>query len=56
MEMEISNTDLFHPISLLNVEGKIFFAVLALRLTTYLLINEYIDSYFGAEGWCSGNS
>ena len=34
----------FCPISLLNVEEKIFFAVLAWRLTRYLLINEYIDT------------
>ena len=36
----------FRPLSLslLNVEGKIFFAVLASRLTRYLLINEYIDT------------
>ena len=34
----------FRPISLLNVEGKIFLAVLASRLTKYLLTNEYIDT------------
>ena len=34
----------FCPISLLNVEGKVFFAVLASRLTRYILINEYIDT------------
>lgn len=33
----------FGPNLLLNVEGKIFFAVLASRLTKYLLDNEYID-------------
>ena len=33
----------FRPISLLNVEGKIFFAVLAKRLTSYLTQNDYID-------------
>ena len=33
----------FRPISLLNVEGKIFFAVLASKLTNYLLTNKYID-------------
>ena len=33
-----------HPISILNVEGKIFFAVLASRLTRHLLINKYIDT------------
>ena len=34
----------FRSISLLNVEGKIFFAVLVSRLTRYLLIKEYIDT------------
>lgn len=30
-------------ISLLNVEGKIFFAVLA-RITSYIVDNEYVDT------------
>ena len=34
----------FRSISLLNVEGKIFFVVLASSLTEYLLTNEYIDT------------
>lgn len=34
----------FRPISLLNVEGKIFFSVIAQRLTKYLLDNGYIDT------------
>ena len=34
----------FRPISLLNVEGKIFFAVLAKRLTDFLLRNGYVDT------------
>lgn len=34
----------FRTISLLNVEGKIFFAILARRLTTYLTTNGYIDT------------
>ena len=34
----------FCSTSLLNVEGKLFFAVLASRLTRYLLINEYINT------------
>ena len=33
-----------HFRSLFNVKGNIFFAVLASRLTRYLLINEYIDT------------
>jgi hypothetical protein len=34
----------FRTISLLSVEGKIFFAVLARRTTSYLLDNKYIDT------------
>ena len=34
----------FRTISLLNVEGKIFFSVLSRRLTSYLLNNKYIDT------------
>ena len=34
----------FRPISLLNVEGKIFFSVMAARLTKYLTENGYINS------------
>ena len=34
----------FRTISLLNVEGKIFLAILAKRFTTFLLSNGYIDT------------
>lgn len=34
----------FRNIALLNVEGKIFFSVLARRMTSYLLENGYIDT------------
>ncbi|XP_060584269.1 uncharacterized protein LOC132740392 [Ruditapes philippinarum] len=34
----------FRTISLLNVEGKIFFAILARRLTSFLTTNAYIDT------------
>ena len=34
----------FRPISLLNVEGKIFFSVLAQRMSRYLLSNGLIDT------------
>jgi hypothetical protein len=34
----------FRTISLLNVEGKIFFAILARRLTSFLTDNEYINT------------
>ncbi len=33
----------FREISLLDVEGKIFWAVIATRLTSYLLVNKYVD-------------
>jgi hypothetical protein len=34
----------FRTISLLSVEGKIYFSILAQRLTSYLLNNEYLDT------------
>ena len=34
----------FGTISLLNVEDKIFFAILARRLATYLTMNGYVDT------------
>ena len=34
----------FRPISLLNIEGKIFFGVLARRLTNFLMNNNYINT------------
>lgn len=34
----------FNPISLLNVEGKIFFSIITQRLSTYLLKNCFIDT------------
>ena len=34
----------FRPISLLNVEGKIFFGVIAQRMTAYLTANKMIDT------------
>lgn len=33
----------FRPISLLNVEGKIFFGIMAKRLTDYLTVNGLVD-------------
>ena len=57
-EQNSKDINQFRPISLLNVEGKIFFAILASRLTKYLLTNEYIDTsvrnscFFGTWfGW-----
>ncbi len=34
----------FRPICLLNAEGKIFFSMIAQRLSTYLEKNKYIDT------------
>jgi hypothetical protein len=34
----------FRTISLLNVEGKIFFSVLARRMTNYMVDNQYVDT------------
>ncbi|KAJ8393294.1 hypothetical protein AAFF_G00061950 [Aldrovandia affinis] len=34
----------FRSIALLNVEGKLFFSVMARRMTTYLMENNYIDT------------
>jgi hypothetical protein len=34
----------FRTISLLNVEGKIFFAILARRMTSYITENQYVDT------------
>lgn len=41
---ESSNIRQFHVISLLSVEGKIFFMIMAQRLTDFLLKNVYIDT------------
>ncbi|GFO47902.1 reverse transcriptase [Plakobranchus ocellatus] len=40
----------FRPISLLNVEGKIFFSIMASRLTKYLTENGYINTSFQKGG------
>nr|XP_061785060.1 uncharacterized protein LOC133576095 [Nerophis lumbriciformis] len=43
-EENASDITQFRTISLLSVEGKIFFKILANRLTEYLLRNSYIDT------------
>ena len=43
-EKNSKGIDKFRPISLLNVEGKIFFSVLAARLTKFLISNGYVDT------------
>ncbi|XP_061747756.1 uncharacterized protein LOC133545995, partial [Nerophis ophidion] len=43
-EEKSQNINQFRTISLLSVEGKIFFSLMARRLTDYLLKNSYIDT------------
>ena len=43
-ERNFKTVNQFRTISLLNVEGKIFFAILAKRLTSFLTGNSYIDT------------
>ncbi|XP_016140413.1 uncharacterized protein [Sinocyclocheilus grahami] len=43
-EKESHNISQFRGIALLNVEGKIFFSVMAKRMTSYLQANNYIDT------------
>ena len=43
-EENSKNIGQFRSIALLNVEGKIFFSVLAKRMTNYLMENNYIDT------------
>ena len=43
-EMQSKGITNFCPISLLNVEGKIFFGVLAHHMTTFLMSNHYINT------------
>ena len=49
---EQNSTDInqFRPISLLNVEAKIFFSVMASRLTKYLTENGYINTSVQKKG------
>lgn len=42
-ELNSTSLDQFREISLLDVEGKIFWSIIAKRLTTYLIANEFID-------------
>lgn len=43
-EKDAADINQFRPICLLNVEGKIFFSVIAQRLSTYLERNKYVDT------------
>lgn len=43
-EENSESVEQFRTISLLSVEGKIFFSVLAKRITSYLIANNYVDT------------
>ncbi len=43
-EKDVTDISKFRPICLLNAEGKIFFNMIAQRLSTYLEKNKYIDT------------
>lgn len=43
-EMDSSDISQFRTISLLSVECKVFFSVLAKRMTTYMVKNKYVDT------------
>lgn len=45
-EQESHNISQFRSIALLNIRGKLFFAVLAKRLKSYLIKNGYTDTNF----------
>ena len=43
-EENSAGISMFHPISLLDIDGKIMFGSLANRLVVFLLWNGYIDT------------
>ncbi|KAJ8414647.1 hypothetical protein AAFF_G00038490 [Aldrovandia affinis] len=43
-EKDASDISQFRPICLLNVEGKLFYSIVARRLSTYLERNKYVDT------------
>ena len=49
-EQNTTEINQFRPISLLNVEGKIFFSGMASRLTKHLTENRYINTSVQKEG------
>lgn len=50
-EKDTSKISQFSTVSLLSVAGKVFFAVLAWRLTAYMTNNGYIDTSVQKEGF-----
>ncbi len=49
-EKDAADINQFRPICLLNVEGKIFFSVIAQRLSNYLERNKYVDTSIQKAG------
>ena len=49
-EKDSKEIDQFRPISLLNVEGKIFFGVIAKRMTDFLLKNGFVNTSIQKAG------
>lgn len=49
-ELNPSGLEQFREISLLDVEGKVLWAIIAKRLTSYLLANGYVDASVQKEG------
>lgn len=49
-EQKYSTIDQFRQISLLNVEGKIFFSVVAQRLSVFLQKNNFVDTLVQKAG------
>lgn len=49
-EKDSTDINQFRPISLLNVEGKIFFSVIAQRMTSYLERNNLVDTTIQKAG------
>lgn len=54
-EENSKNINQFRTISLLSVEGKVFFSIVSRRLTEFLLKNKYIDPSVqkGGDSWSS---
>ena len=49
-EKDFRKIDQFRPISLLNVEGKIFFGVIAKRMTRFMINNGYVNTLIQKVG------
>ena len=49
-EKDSRKIDQFQPISLLNVEGKIFFGVIAKRMMRFVINNRYVNTSIQKAG------